>query len=487
MLAVALDPGGRRPLGDQLYEQIRDLVLEGRLKPGERLPSTRALAAELGVSRTTTVSAYAQLESEGYLESRTGAGTFVSPELGAAILRGVSTELGANRPHGQSTTPARPDGAPFDPRMPDTRRFPFARWSRALARWWRAPGADVMRGDDPAGHPALRAEIAAHLRCLRGLACTAEQVIVTSGVVESLGLIVRALLSGGATVAVEEPGFPPAARTLAAAGTRIMPIPVDREGLMFDAVAPENASVRAVVVAPSRHYPLGHTLSVSRRLALIAWAEATGGLLIEDDYDSEYRFRGRPLAALMSLDRTGHVIYLGSFSKVMFRSLRLAYMVLPPRLIEPVRATLAAEGPAASWVPQPALAEFMASGEFAMHIRRMRRLYAGRQRALLAALDGPLRDFLHAPEQDAGMHVTALFRDGLAARTTDREASARAAEAGIVAAPLSACYRQEPKAHGFVLGFAGFDEQEIATGAAALSEVLAGCLGKGRPAATRRR
>ncbi|MGI9413479.1 MAG: PLP-dependent aminotransferase family protein, partial [Hyphomicrobiales bacterium] len=403
LVSVALDPKAAGALYVQLFEQARDLILEGRLKPRQRLPSSRALARDLGVSRTTTLAAYEQLASEGYIEGRAGSGIYVASELPEDLLsaRGPIVGLGPGAAQAPAA-PTRPAAAPFDAGMPETRGFPFAEWSRQLGRSWRTPSADMLHLTDPAGHLPLRQAIADYLRDMRGLECAADQIFVTASAAQSIAIVARTLLGPGDRVLVEDPCYPAARRALVDAGADVVPVAVDADGFAPQSIPAQAQDARAAIVTPSRHYPLGMTMPLARRLDLLNWADRRRGWIVEDDYDSEYRYVGRPLSALMSLDRSGTVIYLGSFSKIMFRALRLGYVVAPMALVPDIRATLGDFGPTASALAQPALAGFMASGHLAAHIRRMRRLYADRQKALTRALETHLAGLLSAPSQNAG-------------------------------------------------------------------------------------
>ena len=477
LVSVALDPDGGPALYVQLFEQARDLILSGRLKPRQRLPSTRALAKDLNVSRTTTLAAYEQLMSEGYIEGRTGSGIYVAAELPEDLLS-ARRETGAASPLPQETAPdprlhtTGPGRAPFDGGMPETRGFPFAEWSRRLGRSWRTPSEDMLHLVDPAGHLPLRQAIAHYLKDMRGLDCAPDQIFMTASAAQSIGLVARTLLRAGDAVLVEDPCYPAVRRALIDAGADVVAVPVDAQGFAPEAIPKTARGARAVVVTPSRHYPLGMTMPLARRLDLLSWADTARGWIIEDDYDSEYRYVGRPLSALMSLDRSNRVIYLGSFSKIMFRSLRLGYVVAPRALVPEIRTTLADFGPTASALAQPALAGFMEAGHLAAHIRRMRRLYADRQQALTHELETTLAGLLTATRQNAGMHVPAYFTDALAAQVSDVDAARAAADAGVVVSPLSVHYVSAPARQGFLMGFTGFDETEIADSANRLADVL---------------
>ena len=477
LVSVALDDAQAPPLYVQLFEQVRDQILSGRLKPQQRLPSTRALAKDLNVSRTTTLAAYEQLMSEGYIEGREGSGAYVAPTLPEDLLLvrapGETVDAAAQtEPLADTPSVERSVQRPFDTSGQDIELFPFADWSRLLAKTWRTPRPELLHQCHVFGHLPLRGAIAAHLRELRGVECSAEQVVITSSATQSVSLLVRTLLGRGDQVFVEDPGYPTIARALEDLGVTMTPSAVDAQGFTVPSQALKPDAPRAAIITPSRQYPLGMTMPLARRLEVLSWAEATGTWIIEDDYDSEYRYVGRPLSALMSLDQGGRVIYVGSFSKTMFKSLRLGFVILPGPLIGPAQKALAALGAGASAIAQPALAEFIGSGQFAAHIRKMRRLYSERQRALRDVLETRFAGLLEVPKQSGGMHLPAFFTESLAARVSDVQASQALAAAGVTAEPLSPHYlRIEPR-QGLLLGFAGFAPEEIRSAGLVMAEVL---------------
>jgi GntR family transcriptional regulator / MocR family aminotransferase len=482
LLTLNVDRALAPPLAVQLYQQLRELILGGRLQAGVKLPSSRVLSAELGVSRTTVIEAFEQLRSEGYVEGRHGAGTFVPPVLPEMLL---TTRGGGRRPREAEPPrlsslarrlagrPRRPGEArAFNPGLPETGLIPFELWSRAMARAWRRPAATLLAAAAPGGDPALRRAIAGHLGAMRGIDCTAEQVVLTSSAREAVALAARTLLEPGDQVWVEDPGYPAVRQALTEIGLVARGLPIDAEGLSLEAGLAGAPAARMAVVTPSRQYPLGTTMTLARRLALLDWARDRGAWIVEDDYDSEYRYAGRPLSALQSLDEAGRVLYLGSFSKVLFPKLRLGYLVLPPGLTAPLLAVREEVGAEPSMIAQPVLAEFIESGGFAVHIRRMRRLYAERQTALLAALSRHAEGLLTAERQDGGMHLVAELAPALARRLDDRAIEARARAAGIAAPALSAFYRETPPRHGLMLGYAGAPADELDTAMARLVALL---------------
>lgn len=482
--ALSLDTQSDTPLYRQLYAEIRAAVLGGRLAPGARLPSSRALAAELGLARSTVVSAFEQLLAEGYLEGRVGAGTFVAralPDdlLGAGPTRPAgaraetSTRRLSTRGEQLAATPASASAASsagpraFQVGLPDTASFPHALWARLAARHYAAPAPALLSYGDPAGHRPLRAAIAAYLAAARGVRCTPEQVIIVSGSQQGLSLAAQLLLDPGDDAWIEEPGYMGARGALLAAGARVVAVPVDAEGLDVAAGARLAPAARLAYITPSHQFPLGVTMSLGRRLALLAWAGAAGAWLIEDDYDSEYRYAGRPLAALQGLDTAGRVIYIGTFSKVLYPGLRLGYLVAPPDLAPAFAAARALADRHSPGVEQAILADFIAEGHFARHLRRTRARYALRQEALLDAAR-PLAGRLDLAPAEAGMHLVGWLAPG----DDDRATAHRAAELGVVTAPLSAYRLGPPGRPGLMLGYTSVAEAALREGVRRLERAL---------------
>lgn len=473
------------PLQRQLYDGIRAAILGGRLAAGAQLPSTRALARELGISRNTVSNAYEQLLAEGYLEGRPGSGTYVNGALPDEALHvGVETTAPATATAGQglsqrgallATTPAsgasdvgRPRA--FQPGLPAFDAFPFTIWARLMARWWRRPPSELLSYGDPAGYHALREAIASYLTTARGVRCTPEQVIITAGSQQGLDLATRVLLDPGDSAWIEDPGYMGARGALRSAGATLVPVPVDREGLNVAAGIARCATARIAYVTPSHQYPLGVTMSLSRRLALLEWAHHAGAWVLEDDYDSEYRYTGRPLPALQGLDNEGRTVYLGTFSKVLFPSLRLGYLVAPPGLAEAFAAARALTDRQAPSVEQAALADFIRAGHFARHIRRMRALYADRQAILVAAAAQELAGLLDVYTSATGMHLVGWLPSGV-----DDQAAAQQAAAHMIAAPALSTYAIEPlQRGGLLLGYAALNEAEIRAGVQQLAKAFKG-------------
>jgi GntR family transcriptional regulator/MocR family aminotransferase len=456
----------RTPYYRQIYDGYRNAILTGRLRPGERLPSTRALARELGISRLPVVNAFEQLLHEGYVEGRVGAGTYVSASIPDELAE-------APRPHAaRKTTSATLDVpparlGPFRVSLPALDHFPLRQWSRLLAKHAKNLRVEEMAYGDPAGYAPLRVAIANYLRTARSVQCDAEQVLVVSGSQMALQVCALALLGRGTSVAIEEPGYYGARDALQRNGATLVPIRVDDEGIDVDALDAKGKRVRAVYVTPSHQYPLGMSMTVSRRLALLEWARRTRAWILEDDYDSEYRYASRPLGALQGLERDSRVIYIGTFSKVLFPSLRIGYLVVPRELIAGFTRHRESIDLFSPTLDQIVLTEFLEQGHFARHLRRMRALYHARRDALVRGLAQ------HAPSivphnTDAGLHVSAFLADG----TDDVEVAAEAARRGIDVTPLSTCYAGRRSHPGLILGFGGASERRLVAACKTLGDVI---------------
>jgi GntR family transcriptional regulator / MocR family aminotransferase len=476
---LALDRAAAKPLYRQIYEGFREAILAGRLGAGQRLPSTRGLADELRISRLPVLTAFEQLLAEGYFESRTGAGTFVARSLADPRPAVPGGRAAGRTPPGPRTVAANP-GLPLGRQEPwlqgwgafrvsqtDVDHFPLQIWSGLVARHGRNPRASQLLSGDSRGDRRFRETLAAYLGTSRGVRCEAGQILVTSGSQQALALAARVLLDPGDEVWVEEPGYPGARDALATAGARLIPVPIDEEGLDVAAGAARSPRARAVYVTPSHQYPLGMTLTASRRLQLLDWAQRSGAWILEDDYDSEYRYESQPIAALQGLDRDARVIYTGTFSKVLFPALRVGYLVVPGDLVDRFAAMRAALDDFPATLYQAVLTDFLAEGHFARHLRRMRSLYRERRGALVEALRSELG--LQVLGEKAGMHLTALLDPG----TDDRRLSEQAAAQGLWAMPLSACHLGEPSRPGLVLGYGGTGVSEILEGVRRLGRVMA--------------
>ncbi|MFY2562546.1 PLP-dependent aminotransferase family protein [Corallococcus terminator] len=462
---------GAGPLHRQLYERLREAILAGTLAPRSRLPSTRTLSRELGISRGTVEEAFAQLDAEGFLERRVGSGSVVAlpdhargprsvparglrfvPARGdakAARLGGLSRR---GRRMASDVLPPEPrDVRPFTPCLPALELFPVKLWARAVAKQARMLEPGRMTAGDPEGFRPLREAIAAHLGPARGVRCDWRQVLVFASTQQALDLTARLLLDEGDGVWLEEPGYLGARVAFESAGARPHPVPVDAEGLRVEVALSRAPKARLAYVTPSHQYPLGVTTSLSRRLALLEHARASGMWLFEDDYDSEFRYATRPLAAIQGMDVAGRVLYAGTFNKVMFPSLRLAFLVVPEALVDAFTAARAATDGHAPPLTQAAMAHFMESGHYAAHLRQMRLVYAERRDALLDALQRETRGELRLGAAEAGMHVTAFLADGL----QDVAVIARSDARRLGARRLSPLYLGRGRRQGLVLGFSG--------------------------------
>jgi GntR family transcriptional regulator/MocR family aminotransferase len=481
--ALRLSRESDTPLGVQLYKGLRQLLLNGQLRPGSALPATRTLAAELGVSRNTVLSAYEQLTLEGYLTGKTGSGTRVAltfpNELASANIAGARArraspqlffskrgELLASRPNVRVLVAAAAD-RPFASGLPDISAFPVQTWTRLTAKYSgrRYPG--LLWHGDPAGYRPLRAAICDHIQAARGVRCNADQVFVVNGSQQALDLCARLLVDPGDVAAVEEPSYPGAVVALQGAGVEIVSLPVDDEGANIAAMK-SRQRVRLIFVTPSHQYPLGVTMSISRRLHLLDWARRNRTWVIEDDYDSEFRYHSRPLPSLQGLDAHGYVIYVGSFSKTMFPSLRLGFMVLPESLIEGFRRARAVVDGHSTLIEQAALAEFIDGGHFTRHIRRMKELYKERQLALFDAADRQLAGRLTITRPEGGMHVVGWLRT----HENDVAVAHASVTAGVNCRPIAMCYQRRSHPPGLMLGFAAFTPNAIRVGVEKLAAVL---------------
>jgi GntR family transcriptional regulator/MocR family aminotransferase len=477
-----------------LYEEIRAAILVGRLMPGSRLPSTRELALRLNLSRGTVLAVFEQLGAEGYIRSSTGRGSFVAPEL--PDLRPVPevTGNGMAAPsgrHGTSSrckaptaalsargkklalTPFSVKGRPlparaFRPNQPDITAFPFDLWKRIAASRLRRLRRNILTDGETCGFKPLREAIAGYLRLSRGITCCAEQVMLVGSVQQVFDISARLMLDPGDEVWIEDPGYPGARLIFAATGAKIVDIPVDAGGMDVTLACNLAPNARLAYVTAGRQAPLGSVLTLDRRLALLAWARQYNAVVIEDDYDSEYRFEGAPLAALKSLDDAGRVIYCGTFSKLLFPSLRMAYAVLPDQLIAPFTAALSLTYRHLPLIAQTTLHEFISEGHFGRHVRRMRLLYAERAQALRQAADTHLTGLLEIPKITMGLDTPAFFP----IKSNDKHVVHLAAQAGVESRPLSVYAGTHAPPSGLLLGFAAVNPAEIESGTRTLARVL---------------
>src|SRR5436309_10789848 len=478
---VSVDRRAAKPLYQEIYDSFRTRIIDGQLRPAQLVPSSRELARELGVSRLPVLNAYAQLIAEGYLESRAGSGTFVASSLPVAAKAGSASVASAitlaNRPVSKEAARLpryeRPSWAAslgaFQVGQPDLHRFPIETWLRLVARYSRSMRVKALQYGDALGRADLREVIATYLRTSRGVRCEPEQIMVVSGSQQALDLATRVLLDVGSSAWIEEPGYWLVHRVLQARGCRAMPVPVDDEGLDVSAGVKLARKARGVFVAPSHQYPLGVTMSASRRLQLLEWARSAGAWIMEDDYDSEYRYDTMPIASLQGLDTNGRVIYIGSFSKVMFPSLRLGYLVIPPDLVERFAAMRETMDICPADIAQAVMLEFIREGHFARHIRRMRPIYAERREVLVAELAREFGEGAEVIGDEAGLHLALL----LPKLRNDQKLAARAAKESLWLSPLSASYVGRSPRHGFILGFGNTNLSQIAPAVGQLKKLLA--------------
>jgi GntR family transcriptional regulator/MocR family aminotransferase len=486
---MLVDATADGPRQRALAHALRSLIDRQLLAAGTPIPSSRVLAAHLGVSRTTAELAYSQLVAEGYLTRALRRGTFVasfSPDAmlsvdgarsSTASRRPRTTADGAQPSHralrlaGVDPTPRRdPEGPvrPFRSGMPSTDPVLVADLARRVARAWRRATPAQLGYGDPAGVPALRAAIADHVAVARGVRATAAQVIVTVGAQQALHLAALLAIDPGDSVWIEDPGYLGARAALTAAGARLVPMDVDADGLIVDAAVRRAPRARAAYVSPSHQYPLGCTMSAARRHALLAWAAKRGAWIIEDDYDSEFRYASKPLPALQGLDAAGRVLYVGTFSKTLVPALRLGYLIVPVGLVRVARSLQAIMGRHAAAVEQLALAELIEDGGYARHIRRMRLRYAERQASLLHAVREACGAWLDVEPASAGLHLVGWLPNGV----SDVEIAARASAAGFDLTPISPMALRPLRRGGLLLGYAAFAPAVLRRAARRLAPIL---------------
>ncbi|HTS36879.1 MAG TPA: PLP-dependent aminotransferase family protein [Candidatus Solibacter sp.] len=480
---ISIDRKAEAPLYRQIYDAYRVAILNRNLRAGHRVPSTRALASELGISRIPVLNAYAQLLAEGYFESRIGAGTIVSnslPDDEALSHTGGRVSIGRSRPRlisrDCSNLPAAETAlqwlgarhGAFTVGQPALDQFPIKIWSSLVVRHSRKLHPKSLYYGGPMGSRRLREEIATYLRASRGVRCEAEQIMIVSGSQQALDICARVLLNRGDSVWMEEPGYRFARSVLILNGCRLIPVPVDAEGLSVSQGIQACRKARAAIVTPSHQYPLGVTMSAARRMQLLDWARNSSAWIIEDDYDSEFRYDSMPIVSLQGLDRHSRVIYIGTFSKVLFPSLRLGYLVIPPDLVEPfVRIRLAMDI-APSAFNQSVLSDFIQEGHFSRHIRRMRIVYRERRNALLEQIQNELASDVEVSGGQAGLHLSVSLKR----RSSDIELAKRAAVRELWLAPLSPSYLERAMRRGFILGFGNVAAQEMPAGVRALRQLL---------------
>jgi len=457
---IVIDRKAPAALYQQIYDAYRSAIVGRMIRPGQRVPSTRTLAEELGVSRLPILNAYAQLLAEGYFQSRVGAGTVVSRSL-PDQLPAASTARPAKTAPGVRQLSRRDFASASDKNVPWLRgwgpfgvsqvafdHFPFSVWNSLIMRRCRHSFAKSLDYGDPMGLEKLRSAIANYVRTARGVRCEDDQIMVVSGSQQALEITARVLVNPGNSVWMEEPGYRFAHRVFSFHNCRVVPVPIDYEGMNVREGIRLARHARAALVTPSHQYPLGVTMSASRRLQLLDWAEHYGAWVIEDDYDSEFRYESMPIASLQGLDSNSRVIYVGTFSKVVFPSLRLGYIIVPRDLIRAFLSVRLAMDIAPSYFFQAVMADFIEQNHFSRHIRRMRIVYGERREALTASLRNAFGFRAEIEGGQAGMHLSVTLKG-----IRDQEIALRAATQNLWLLPLSTSYLQKPLRHGFILGF----------------------------------
>lgn len=466
-----------------LYTELRAAILDGRLKAGARLPSSRSLAAQYGLARGTVVAAFRQLQAEGYAVTEVGAGTHVAmnlpdrslnsaavrPKIRQAMSRATLSKRAQETLRGASLLPA-PNSVSkaFRSFEPAIDLFPVELWARVASRVLRHAPRSLYGHGSAAGYMPLRRAIAEYIGSSRAVRCTPQQVIITSGAQQGLDLVMRFLFDPGDKVWMEDPGYPGAVQAVRAASGQIVAVPVDHDGMNVHEARRLAPHARLAYVTPANQFPLGVTLSAARRVELLNWAVSAGAWIIEDEYDAEYRYHGRPVASLQSLDRSGSVIYVGTFTKMLFNALRLGFIVVPERLIEAFEIGKSYVDRHAPTLDQAILAEFITEGHFGHHVRRMRQIYAERMAVLKEAAEEHLTGRVEVDDAIAGMRTVAWLKG----RISDTKAAQHARQLGLEVSPLSAFSLQHRQRPALILGFAGCSPSELRRGVSVLKAAL---------------
>jgi GntR family transcriptional regulator / MocR family aminotransferase len=483
-MVIRLDSGLSLPLHQQLYGELRQAILEGRLLPGRRIPSTREMAKSLGVSRSTVTQSYEQLLSEGYLETVIGSGTYVCNQLPDDLLNSQAVKITEKitclpiklSQYGQilvntenvPTINEKKFEISFRYGRPAFNEFPIKLWRSLLSRYCCASLNWLDYSIEPLGYKPLREAVASYISRVRAVNCEPEQVLITNGTQQALNLIMRLLIEPGEVIALEEPGYISARLIFQTCGAKLLPIAVDESGLIVSKLSYANQNIRLVYVTPSHQFPTGAILSLPRRLELLAWAAQNGTLIIEDDYDSEYRYGDRPIPALQGLDKSDSVLYIGTFSKVLFPSLRIGYLVLPKSLVAIFARAKWLSDRHLPLLEQQVLTDFIVEGHLERHIRKMRSLYDCRRQALVQALKFHFGEKAIILGEQAGLHVMVKFKIHL----DDDEIIQRAAKVGVGMLSASTHYLDCPNSSEFIFGYGELNEQQLVEGICRLGEVL---------------
>lgn len=488
-ITVSLTSAGV-PVYRQIYETLRRAILSGQLPARSQMPSTRALAKQIAVSRMTIVNAYDQLHSEGYIEGRSGSGTYVAPVLPEEMLEIKDAKTRRSETPEKASPILSKRGrllasfdhtylrasrtdknfSAFHPGIPAMDAFPFDVWARLASRRLKRMSVSLFGSGNPAGYEPLRRAVAAYLQTSRAVRCSPEQVLICAGAQQALALTAQVLIDEGDAVWTEDPGHLGTRNLFAAAGARVVPVPVDDEGFDLQFALKENNEARLACITPSHQFPLGKVMSLSRRLALLNWAKISNAWIVEDDYDSEFRYAGRPFPSLQGLDeKSGNrVIYIGTFSLTLFQSLRLGYLVVPDNLIDAFTAARSLADSHSPSIDQAVLTDFIEEGHFARHVRKMRALYAERQKALVEAAECELGGFIEVPSDDAGVHLIGWLPDGIG----DKNASRKALEQGVIVNPLSAYSSRKLGREGLIFGYTAFSPGQIRNGVKRLAKAF---------------
>ncbi len=485
---VILDRNATIPMHQQLSSQIGRAVLSGRLPSGTKLPPSRNLAKKLKVSRTTVVTAFQQLIGEGYLESRVGVGTFVGSHLqkldlpSSLLQRNGRTSVSSPiynvlSDRGKALVKSKNYNllqvpTTFLPNQPAYDKFPFDVWARLMWRQHRNPSYELLNYGNTMGYPPLRRAIAGYLDHARGIKCDENQIVIVSGSQMAVSLTAWILLNPGDSIMVEDPGYMTMRGMLKGFGARIVHVPVDDQGMKISSGIEMDPNARIALLAPSHQYPLSVTLSLTRRIELLSWASRANSWIVEDDYDSEFRFSGAPLAPMQTIDPNGRVIYVGTFSKALYPSLRIGYLVVPPALIDAYGSAVHFFTRGVSTLTQAVLAEFIERGHFTKHIRRMRSVYAERHEEIIDAIHRELNGVIDLSPAKAGMNVIGWLSQHATDHDNDVSAAQKLKTQGVLSTPMSILYSKKQPRHGLLLGFGNSSSEEIQSAVIKMAQVL---------------